>query len=130
MAGLAEIATTMLGSAQRRLDVIAGNVSNLSSPGFRSQRVFQQVLDVRQALPTVLNASPPAVDVSALKTTGNPLDIAITGPGVMLMRSGNRLVPVVSTQLHRDGEGRLVDAGGRFLQAAGGGDIVLSDDKV
>lgn len=130
MAGVAEIAANMLASAQQRLDVVAGNVSNLSSPGFRSRRVFQQVLDVRQALPTVLDASPAVVEASALKSTGNPFDIAVTGVGAMLMRSGDRFMPVVSAQLHRDGDGRLVDAGGRALQAAGGGDIVLSGDNV
>lgn len=130
MAGLAELSASMLVSAQRRLDVIAGNISNLNSPGFRSQRVFQQVLDARQGLPTVIGAAAGPVSASALKTTGNPLDFAITGGGTMLMRSGDRLLPVVSVQLRRDGDGRLVDAAGRALQAAGGGDIVLSDDEV
>lgn len=130
VAGLAEIAANMLVSAQRRLDVISANVSNINSVGFRSKRIYQQVLDARGGMPTVSGVSPQAVQASALRSTGNVLDIAITGGGAMLMRSGSRLVPVISAQLHRDGEGRLVDAAGRVLQAAGGGDIVLSDGQV
>lgn len=129
VAGLAEIAASMLVSAQRRLDVISGNVSNINSAGFRSRRVYQQVLDAREGMPTVFGASPQGASASALRSTGNALDIAITGGGAMLVRSGNRLVPVISAQLHRDREGRLVDGAGRALQAAGGGDIVLSDDQ-
>lgn len=130
MAGLADMAASMLVSAQNRLEVISGNVSNLNSPGFRSRKVFQRILDARDYVPVVVGASPEAVPASALKATANPLDIAITGTGTMLLRAGGRLVPVVSAQLHRDGEGRLVDAAGRALQGAGGGDIVLSDDQV
>lgn len=130
MAGLAELAASMLVSAQRRLDVISGNVSNINSPGFLSHRVFQQVLDVRDALPTVLGASQGKESVRTLRSTGNPLDMAITGVGTMFVRDGSRFLPVISAQLHRDGDGRLVNASGHALQAAGGGDIHLSDDQV
>lgn len=130
MAGLVDIAASMLVSAQNRLDIISGNVSNLNSPGFRSRKVFQRILDGRDYVPVVVGSSMGAVPASTLKATGNPLDIAITGPGVMLLRAGDRLAPVVSTQLRRDEGGRLVDVTGRALQGAGGGDIVLSDDQV
>ncbi len=128
MAGITDIAASMLTSAQRRLDVTAVNVSNVGTPGFRARRAFQQVVDARQALPVTLTMPGPAPASTALKATGNPLDIAITGGGTLLLRSGDRLMPAVSAQLRRDGEGHLVDGAGRVLQAAGGGDVVVSGD--
>lgn len=65
---------------------------------------------------------------AALKVTGNPLDIAITGGAAMLLRDGDRLMPAVSGQFHRSADGRFVDAVGRVLQASGGGDLVVSRD--
>jgi flagellar basal body rod protein FlgG len=129
MAGFVDIASGILASAQRRLDVIAVNVSNINTPGFRTRKVFQQVLDARQAMPTISTIQPNMAGDFVLKATGNPLDIAVTGSGYMLLRADDRLFPVVSAQLRRDGEGRLVDPAGRVLQASGGGDVVVSGNK-
>lgn len=128
MAGISDIAESLLISSQRRIDLTSVNVSNINTPGFRSQRAFQRIVDARQALPAVLTSQMRGVEAGALKSTGNPLDIAMTGGGSMLVRSGERLVPVVSGQFHRDADGRLVDGGGHALQASGGGDVVVSGD--
>jgi flagellar basal-body rod protein FlgF len=126
MAGLAELATVMMASAQRRIEVTASNISNINTPGFRSQKVFQQVLDERQTAPVTTLAIPRRTDQPAFKQTGNPLDLAVSGSASLLLRAGDRLIGVSSAQLRRDSEGRLADSLGRILQAAGGGDIVIS----
>lgn len=126
MAGLSDLAASMLAASQGRLEVVANNVSNIGTPGFRSRKVFQQVMDGRQALPVVSARQGGAAVDAALKITGNPLDIAITGGAALLLREGDRLVPAFSGQFHRAADGRLADATGRVLQAAGGGDLVVS----
>lgn len=129
MPGFSDLAASMLVSAQKRLDATAINVSNVATPGFRSSKVFQQVLDARQGLPVVATIRPRAKASAALKATGNPLDIAVTGGGSLLLRDGDQLLPVTSVQLQRDRDGRLVDTAGRSLQASGGGDLVVSSDS-
>jgi flagellar basal-body rod protein FlgG len=42
-----------------------------------------------------------------------------------MLREGDRFYATRSVQLRRDGEGRLVDGAGRFLQASGGGDVAI-----
>jgi flagellar basal-body rod protein FlgF len=128
MTGFSDLATSLLISAQQRLDVTARNVSNLSTPGYLSRKTFQRTMDVRHELPVVLVSQPDSAKTATLKVTGNPLDIAITGGGALLVRDGETLVSIISGQFSRDGDGRLIDTAGRALQSTGGGDIILSGD--
>lgn len=124
MAGLAELATVMMEAAQRRVDVTAENVSNLSTPAFHSRRVYAQIVDLRQPVPTEV-VKLAGAGAAALKSTGNPLDIATDANSLLLLRSGNSFVQARSAQLHRDADGRLVDTQQRVLQSDGGGDLTL-----
>jgi len=122
LAGLAELAAVMMGGAQRRLDVTAENVTNMSTPAYRSRRVFAQIFDLRQGLPTDVVALVGEGD-AALKATGNQLDIATDVSATLMLRSGNSLIRARAAQLHQDADGLLVDGQGRVLQAEGGGDL-------
>lgn len=123
VAGLTELAAVMMDAAQRRIDVTAGNIGNLNTPGFRAKRVFQHVLDDRLATP-VTSTGEAAQGQPALKATGNPLDIAATG-GAIVLRIGDSLVSASSAQLRRGEDGQLIAAAGGVLQAAGGGDVIV-----
>jgi flagellar basal-body rod protein FlgG len=125
MAGLAELAAVMMDASQRRIETTANNVSNMSTPGFRTRRVFQSLVDQPRAMPAISIRVPPRQSPVAFKVTGNALDIAVSPPATLLFRAGDRLFAANSAQLRRDGEGRLIDGMGRILQAAGGGDLVV-----
>jgi len=122
LAGLAELAAVMMGAAQRRVDVTAENVTNMSTPSYRSRRVFSQIFDLRQSLPTDVVALV-AEGNPALKATGNALDIATDAGTTLMLRSPSGYVRTRSAQLHQDADGMLVDGQGRVLQAEGGGDL-------
>lgn len=130
MGGLAEIAAVTMANGQKRIDVTAGNIGNLNSPGFRSQKVFQRILDGTTAIPHMTAAKSPGDGAPALKQTGNPLDMAVTGRATLLLRDGERLVAANSIQASRTVEGRLVDGLGRALQAAGGGDLIVGSGEM
>lgn len=130
MSGLMEAATAILGASERRVEVAAHNVSNVSTPGYKRRVGFQQVLDARQDGVAALPAPSTVAEVSDLKqgaltATGNPLDLAISGDGFFRLRDGDQ--PLYSRQgRFRLGEGgALVTAQGYVLQDAGGGDVVL-----
>ncbi len=126
MPGIAELATVMMVAAQRRMAVTANNLSNLSTPSFRAQRVFSQVADLRRPVPMDAISVSRTDGARTVSFTGNAFDIAVTGSdAVLLLRSGEAYRAVSSVQLRRDVQGRLVDPAGRPLQAAGGGDLVL-----
>lgn len=124
MAGLAELAAVMMTGAQQRIDVTAGNIGNVNTPGFRSRRVFAQLLDLRSGLPTGA-AGVATAEATSLKVTGNPMDLAADKASVFQVRDAQGLHAARSVHLRRDSDGHLVDGQGRFLQASGGGDVII-----
>jgi flagellar basal-body rod protein FlgF len=125
LGSVAELGTVMMQAAQRRIDVAAGNLSNVSTPSYRARRVFSHILDVRSPSPVDGMALARASVADGMKFTGGPFDVALSGGGAMLLRDQDQLVAVKSAQLRRDAEGRVVDVAGRILQAAGGGEIII-----
>lgn len=91
-----------------RQQVAANNLANATTPGFKAEKVFSQLVDGR-----VLTASA-ALDLTAgpVTPTERPLDIALEGSGFTVVRTaqGERLSRGGSLRL--DAERRLTDASG------------------
>lgn len=125
------VATSRLVAQQRAIDVTAGNLANMNTPGFRTVRVqFSDWLSRQTGTTT-----PPGERTIAytqdratwrdqqpgpLRHTGNPFDIAVTGDGFFTVNTPN------GPRLTRDGrfslqaDGSLVDsAGNAVLDTAG-----------
>lgn len=128
MSGLAEIATVMISGAERRIDLTALNVSNMSTPGYRARRIFAELLDPRSSLPVVRELTTPVNVAAGMSETGNSLDFGTDVGSVMMLRLGDSVIYSRSAQLRRDMDGRLVDAGGYALQAIDGSDLVVSSN--
>jgi flagellar basal-body rod protein FlgG len=128
------------------VDVVAHNLSNVNTNGFKRDRVvfedlFYQTLrpagrsDREGASPTPVQvghgARPIATDKLYMQgdtsMTGNPLDLAIEGDGFFqfLLPDGT-LAYSRDGSLRLDGEGRLVNAGGFRLTP----EIVVPDDAL
>ena len=131
------ISKTGLDAQQTQMDVIANNLANVSTTGFkRSRAVFEDLLyqTIRQPgaqssqqtqIPSGLQIGTGVRPVAAerihtqgnLQQTGNQLDVAIQGGGFFPV-----LMPDGSTSYTRDGsfqtdsQGQLVTASGFFLQ--------------
>lgn len=127
MSGLIESATAILCASQKRLDVAAHNVANISTPGYKRQVGFSRLLASR------LPGLPPEQAVAVqrdfapgkLVSTGNPLDVAIGGDGMFQLRAGDSLVYSRQGQFSLAEDGTVVTPQGYVLQQAGGGDLVL-----
>jgi flagellar basal-body rod protein FlgF len=88
------IASTALRSAERRLEVVANNLANASTDGFKAERTFAHLLDAAQGAPTLLTRSD--VGQGVLRDTGAPLDLAPAGErwvrgGSLTVDPGNHL---------------------------------------
>ena len=131
------IARTGLDAQQTSLDVIANNLANVSTNGFKRARpVFEDLLyqTLRQPgaqssqstqIPSGLQLGTGVRPIStasiftqgSLQQTGNPLDVAINGAGFMQV-----LLPDGTTAYTRDGsfqkdnQGQIVTASGYPLQ--------------
>lgn len=127
------ISKTGLDAQQTNIDVIANNLANVSTNGFkRSRAVFEDLLyqTVRQpgvqssqqtTVPVGLQVGTGVKPVAAarihgqgnLQQTGNPLDVAINGGGFLQV-----MLPDGTTGYTRDGSFH-VDANGQVVNANG-----------
>lgn len=147
------IAATGMTAQQTNVEVIANNIANVSTTGFkRSRAEFTDLLyqadriaggatRARQTVPEGtdigLGVRPAAVRSlhlqGALSRTGNPLDLAINGRGwFQVTNAEGELAYARSGSFSRNAEGQLVNVDGRPLQPritipADASEIVISD---
>lgn len=137
---------------QRQLDVIANNLANVDTVGFKAEKV------VFRASLTASLGSPPAAQGEKLVTaergistipsfgslheTGNPLDVAIEGNGYFMIETDSGIAYTRDGRFQLNPDGELVTLNGDRVLAEGGtvqipegslrinpeGEIVLKND--
>jgi flagellar basal-body rod protein FlgF len=123
---------------RREMDIIANNIANLDTNGFKVESLMQKT---DPGAPAVTLGGPKPVKFvaadgvardfgqGALVKTGAPLDMAIEGQGFFQVQGPN------GPQFTRDGRfttdptGRLVTQGGLPVLDEGGGEIVIDSEK-
>lgn len=134
--GLLEVGGVMLAASERRLEVVSTNVANTSTPGFKKEVSFQDALSARDQAAALSGQSAPDARTftefsqGALRMTGKPLDLAVSGYGFFKLRAGDQFFYGRAGAFERSANGSVVDAQGMALQAAGGGDLVIAAGKV
>jgi len=101
---------------ETRQQVLAHNLANVDTPGFKGERVFARLMEDR------LVEAHAATDMStgALTPTGRPLDLALEGPGFFVVDTpdGDRLTRGGAMRI--DEAGRLVTESGDPLLGESG----------
>jgi len=130
MPGLIDSATAVLTTAERRLEVSAQNVANAATAGFKRQISFADAL--MQANSSGRAEMRHYFDFSQgrLTETGRPLDLAVFGPGLLMLRDGESHVYSRGGHFSRGPDGILADAAGRVLQHDGGGDLAVRGERI
>ncbi len=130
----------------RQQEVIANNIANASTPGFKKDSVFMSELNRAQVrnLPRRSDWETPMLDQvytdygqGSLDQTGNALDIAIDGPGFFVVQDAEGESALTRDGVFtRDGSGFLVTADGEMVLSDSGpiqlpaGDVSVADDGV
>lgn len=131
------IATSRLVAQQRVMDVIAGNLANANTPGYKAERVqFSDWLSRQSGGTTPRGGNPIAFtqdratwreqQAGTVTHTGNPLDLALTGSGYFTVSTAN------GPRLTRDGRfglmpsGTIADAAGNPVLDTNGRPIQLA----
>jgi flagellar basal-body rod protein FlgF len=119
-------------SLRRELDVIANNIANLNTTGFKGESVmFEQFLD-----PTARHEHFPGTDrriafvmdratlqdfsQGPLQRTEAPLDVAIDGPGFFAVQTPNGERFTRAGNFHLNPQGQLVTNNGHAVLGTGG----------
>ncbi|MCU0646720.1 MAG: flagellar hook-basal body complex protein [Gemmatimonadaceae bacterium] len=104
-------AAAALAMYERRQQVLANNLANANTAGFKAERTFSRLMD------GAIAATETATDRRAgtLEESGNALDLALEGDGFLVVQTaqGERLTRGGSFRL--DGQRRLVDGDGNAL---------------
>jgi flagellar basal-body rod protein FlgF len=131
------IALSHQGALRRHLDVIAHNVANMDTVGFKAQQMlFTQHLVQSRGGETVRGerlafvqdlATLRDLSEGELKGTGNPLDVAIRGDGYFAVDTPEGERYTRGGKFRVDAVGQLVTEGGHPVLTEGGGPIVLAN---
>ena len=115
-------------AADRRLDVVANNVANVNTTGFKQTRApFQEFLvkegpdGLRDKGFTAMAETRTDTTQGGMQPTGNPLDVALSGPGFFMVRGpqGDLLTRNGSFRISADGT--LVNSDGMAVLSSAGG---------
>jgi flagellar basal-body rod protein FlgG len=138
--GLYIAASGML-TEMARQDLIANDLANASTPGYKADRTSQQsfseiLLANREtgetigSLGTGVSVARQVTDMTpeAVKDTGEPLDFAITGDGFFAVQTAQGVRYTRNGRFSADQQGRVVDQLGNAVLGAGGAPLTVGAD--
>jgi len=123
----ANIALSRLAAQQHAMDVVAGNLANMSTPGYRAERmVFADWLLREPATATTARGDRVLAFAQtratyrdraegAITQTGNPLDLALSGEGWFTVQTPNGTRLTRSGRFTLQGDGSITDESGNPL---------------
>lgn len=119
------------------LDMLANNIANASAPGFKADREFYgEYLSAEAAnSPAGTNLTIlPVVErqwtdfsQGSLTPSGNPLDLALNGPGFFVAQSANGPVFTRDGSFRLSPQGELITQDGQKIQGQDGNPILLDN---
>ena len=111
---------------ERKQEIVANNLANVSTDGFKAQRVFARLLDgVRPVAEATSDFT-----TGNLRSTGNTMDVAIDGGGFFVVSTPNGERYTRGGSFRLDEKHQLVDANGRPLLGEKGTPLKLLDGPV
>ena len=127
MSGIVDSAAAILLSSEKRVEAAGQNIANVRTPSYKRQVSFDAILSTQGATQETLPERLQYTDLSPGKLipSGNPFDLAISGPGFLRLRDREEIVYSRGGSFSIGANGTLIDAEGRALQSASGNDITI-----
>ncbi len=131
------IAMSLMTGLHRQMDVLANNMANTSTPGYQGdQLAFRTLLSARAGSPQIDGPGRKAAFVAEngtlrdtrpgpMERTGNPLDVAIAGPGYFAVQTDDGVRYTRHGSFRPDSQGRLTMGNGALVLGAGGAPITI-----
>jgi len=136
MQDIVAIALASMHQDMSRLDRVAQNLANATTPGYRREvvapRAFADVVEAARAT----SATTPAVEIRAdprpgpVRVTGGPLDLALAGDAFFEVQTEAGPAYTRRGDFRVDGRGRLVTAAGQPVMGQGGEILLGSPSPV
>lgn len=138
MDNLLSIAAAGLRSRLESLDMLANNLANAGTSGYKADREFHGIYtSVSSEQPSSPDSTRmPTIEGSwidfqqgGLRSTGNPFDIALDGKGFISVEGPNGALYTRNGSLSVDAKGLLIADGGYPVRKANGGQFRLDPAK-
>ena len=137
MDNLSIAAISGLNSRMISLDMLANNLANESAGGYKVDREFYSLYVAPEAAGSVPDAGTlpvierPWTDFSQgeLRSTGNPLDMALAGKGFFTAAGPSGPLYTRNGSFHISSSGQMVGAEGYLLQKVGGGALTVDPSQ-
>lgn len=117
-----------------KMTLIANNVANINTPGYRGQNaVFEEFVSnqrrMKEDVSLVLDYGQYQItDPGPIKLTGNPLDVALIGPGFMGVQTPEGVQYTRAGNFSLNSVGEIVTSNGSKVADQGGGTISVPSD--
>lgn len=127
MGALLEIAAVIMSRAEMRVQNSAQNISNMTTVGYKSRKVFSDLLPTDSVFTPAVAGLVTVTDYSAggLIQTANPFDLCIDGPGFFALQGDGKMLYTRKGQFRRSDDGVLVTEAGLSVQSEQGGPVTL-----
>ncbi len=132
---LTAVAASGMRARMESLDLLANNVANASTGGYKADREFYSLYaspestdaDSLNDTATMPVIERPWIDQAqgTLQTTGNSLDIALNGPGFFAVQGPSGPLYTRNGSFHLTGGGAIATSDGYLVSGAGGAPLVL-----
>jgi flagellar basal-body rod protein FlgF len=130
---LTAVAASGLRSRMESLDLLANNLANSASPGFKSDREFYGVY---RAAESDSDSTMPLVErhwtdfsQGVLEPTGSPLDVALSGKGFFAVQGPAGPLYTRNGNFRVSSAGQLVTTEGYSVRAQGGTTLTLASGR-
>jgi len=132
MDSLTSLAASGLRSRMESLDLLASNIANNSTGGYKADREFYTLYASPEAADTGMPATMPLIerpwiDLSPglIQSTGNQLDVALSGEGFLTVQGPNGTLYTRNGNLRLAGDGKLVTPDGYPVRSTSGTPLTL-----
>ena len=119
---LTAMAASGMRSRMESLDLLANNIANASTGGYKADREFYSLYADADNPSTMPLIEKPYTDLSqgVLQSTGNTLDLAISGQGFFTVKGPAGPLYTRNGSFRMDSGGKLISAEGYAVQGVGG----------
>ena len=114
------VAYAALQADMKAVDIAANNLANINTNGYREVRTFFSALEAAGGTYPSLGESKTKHDPGPLVSTGRPLDVAVEGPGFLVIGTPEGRRYTRDGSLSLDASGTLVTRDGLPVQGQGG----------
>jgi flagellar basal-body rod protein FlgF len=126
------IAASGLRARMESLDLVANNIANASTGGYKADREFYSLYVAPEAAGNDVSSTMPLIErpwvdhaQGALQTTGNPLDVALSGKGFFAVNGPSGPLYTRNGNFRLAADGKLTSADGYPVRDSAGAPVTL-----